>query len=75
MNRRDVLTMVGLAVAAATLFIGCGESQQNFKDPNDLPPISADALADIQDQDRAIEDAERAESAKLGGSTARPKKR
>jgi hypothetical protein len=73
MNSRDLLTAGALALIAAALFVGCGEAQQTFN-ANEAPPLSADALSDAQNQDKAVEDAERAESARISGPGARSKK-
>jgi len=65
MSRTNLLTLAALALCSAVLFLGCGEAQRtDFKDPSELPPISADAAAGVLAEDQAVADAERAEGEK-----------
>jgi hypothetical protein len=65
MSRLNLFTLAALALCAALVFAGCGEAERtDFKDPSELPPISADAAAAARSEDEAVADAERAEAQK-----------
>ncbi len=69
MSRLNALTLAALAICAAMVIAGCGEAERTvFKDPSELPPISADAAAAARSEDEAVADAERAEGQKTAPS-------
>lgn len=51
------ILFAGLLLVAA----GCGGSGNAITDPADLPPLTAEHAAEIQKQDRQVEDEERGE--------------
>ena len=45
MSKSNALTLGILAVVVALLCVGCGEEERNFLDPNEAPPLSAEATS------------------------------
>ena len=73
MTPRPIASTFALLLAGGSLLVaGCGEEPRVFKDPSEMPPISADAAAEVRDQDAAVADAERAESSRI--APARPRR-
>ena len=64
-------SLFALALVASAFLAGCGESPVVYKNPNDLPPIDAEAGQTAQREMDAVADAERAEGAKFQSNPAR----
>lgn len=65
MSRLNILTLAALALCSIILFAGCGEQQRtSFKDPSEMPPLSAEDASGVKAEDEAVADAERAEGQK-----------
>ena len=64
-------SLFALALFASSFLAGCGESPVVYKDPNDLPPIDAEAGLTAQREMDAVTEAERAEGAKIPSNPTR----